>query len=310
MKDDTTGAAGDRREGQPSRQPAPLVVAVTGMSGAGRSTAVAALEDLGYAAINNFPLNLFEALIEPVAGTPAPIAVGIETRSRGFSARAVIDTVDALRSRWRAGTILVFLDCDDEKLLARFNQTRRRHPLAPAEDAATGIVRERDLLMEVRESADVVIDTTEMTPHELKAELETRFALDRSAGLSVTIQSFSYKRGVPVSADMVLDCRFLRNPYWDEDLRHLDGRTDAIQGFVRADPLYGAFFGKLCDMLQLLLPAYRAEGKAYLTVALGCTGGMHRSVTVAECLAAHLRDQNWPVSVRHRELDQKSARGR
>lgn len=293
-----------------SRRPAPLVLVVTGMSGAGRSTAIAALEDLGYEAMNNFPLSLFESLIEPVAGTAAPIAIGIETRTRGFSSRALTETVGALRNRWRAGTVLVFLDCDDEVLLSRFSQTRRRHPLAPAEDPATGIQRERDVLAEVREHADAVIDTTSMTPHELKAELEARFALDRSAGLSVTIQSFSYKRGVPPSADLVFDCRFLRNPYWDAALRDLDGRDERIQGFVGEDPLYDAFFGKLCDMISMLLPAYRAEGKAYLTVALGCTGGRHRSVTVAERLAAYLQEADWPVSVRHRELDGRGGRTR
>ena len=293
-----------------SRRPAPLVLVVTGMSGAGRSTAIAALEDLGYEAMNNFPLSFFESLIEPVAGTAAPIAIGIETRTRGFSSRALTETVGALRNRWRAGTVLVFLDCDDEVLLSRFSQTRRRHPLAPAEDPATGIQRERDVLAEVREHADAVIDTTSMTPHELKAELEARFALDRSAGLSVTIQSFSYKRGVPPSADLVFDCRFLRNPYWDAALRDLDGRDERIQGFVGEDPLYDAFFGKLCDMISMLLPAYRAEGKAYLTVALGCTGGRHRSVTVAERLAAHLQEADWPVSVRHRELDGRGGRVR
>lgn len=293
-----------------SRRPAPLVLVVTGMSGAGRSTAIAALEDLGYEAMNNFPLSFFESLIEPVAGTPAPIAIGIETRTRGFSSRALTETVDALRNRWRAGTVLVYLDCDDEVLIQRFSQTRRRHPLAPAEDPATGIQRERDVLTEVREHADAVIDTTTMTPHELKAELEARFALDRSAGLSVTVQSFSYKRGVPPSADIVMDCRFLQNPYWNPDLRDLDGRDDRIQGFVGEDPRFDAFFGKLCDMISLLLPAYRAEGKAYLTVALGCTGGRHRSVTVAEKLARYLEGADWPVSIRHRELDGRGTRGR
>ncbi|MEL7154888.1 MAG: RNase adapter RapZ [Pseudomonadota bacterium] len=287
----------------PQRSPAPLVLVVTGMSGAGRSTAIAALEDLGYEAMNNFPLSLFEALIEPVADTPAPIAIGIESRTRGFSSRALNDTVSSLRNRWRAGTILVFLDCDDDVLLSRFSQTRRRHPLAPAEDPATGIQRERDVLAEVRENADAVIDTTNMTPHELKAELQTRFSLDSSAGLSVTIQSFSYKRGVPPSADMVFDCRFLRNPYWEPEIRDLDGRDQPIQAFVRDDPLFDAFFGKLCDMVLTLLPAYRAEGKAYLTVALGCTGGRHRSVTVAEGLSEFLASEGWPVSTRHRELN-------
>ena len=195
-----------------TRRPAPLVLVVTGMSGAGRTTAINALEDLGYEALNNFPLSLFQALIEPVVGTPAPIAIGVETRTRGFSSRALSETVDSLRRDWRAGAALVFLDCDDDVLLSRFSQTRRRHPLAPAEDPATGIARERDMLTEIRERADAVIDTTRMTPHELKAELETRFALGQSAGLSVTVQSFSYKRGTPHEADMVLDCRFLNNP--------------------------------------------------------------------------------------------------
>ena len=289
------------------RRPAPLVLIVTGMSGAGRTTAINALEDLGYEALDNFPLSLFEALIAPVVGTPAPIAVGVETRTRGFSARAVIDTVDTLRRDWRAGAGLLFLDCSDDVLLSRFNQTRRRHPLAPAEDPSTGIARERDVLRDVREHADAVIDTTEMTPHELKAELEARFALDRSAGMTVTLQSFSYKRGTPHGADMVIDTRFLGNPYWEAELRALDGRDDRIQVFVRSDPLYAAFFEKLCEMVTMLLPAYRAEGKAYFTIAFGCTGGRHRSVSVAEDLGRRLAGEGWPVSVRHRELERRGA---
>jgi len=303
------GTPRENTNGTHQRRPAPLVLVVTGMSGAGRTTAIKALEDMGYEALNNFPLSLFEALIEPVAGTSAPIAIGVESRTRGFSARALTDMVDRLRSEWRAGAVLVFLDCDDNELASRFSQTRRRHPLAPAEDATTGIARERDVLAGVRDRADAVIDTTTMTPHELKAELEARFALDRSAGLSVTVQSFSYKRGVPHGADMVLDCRFLRNPYWDEDLRELDGRDPRIQDFVQGDPLFRTFYDKLVDMVTLLLPAYRAEGKAYFTVALGCTGGRHRSVTVTELLAADLAAADWPISLRHRELERRGKAG-
>lgn len=289
----------------PVRHPAPLVLVVIGMSGAGRTTAIHALEDLGYEALDNFPLSLFEALIELVVGTPAPIAIGIETRTRGFSVRALTETVDKIRRQWRAGIVLLFLECEDEVLISRFSETRRRHPLAPAEDPATGIARERDVLEAVRVLADAVIDTTGMTPHELKAELEARFALDRSAGLSVSVKSFSYKRGAPAGADMVMDCRFLNNPYWRPDLRALDGTDPRIQGFVRDDPLYRDFYGKLLDMVTLLLPAYRAEGKAHFTIALGCTGGRHRSVTIAEHLAADLRARDWPVSLRHPELERK-----
>lgn len=292
----------------PSRTPAPLVLVVTGMSGAGRTTAISALEDLGYEALNNFPLSLFEALIEPVTGTSAPIAIGVESRTRGFSVRALTETVDRLRQRWRAGAALIFLDCDEDVLLSRFSQTRRRHPLAPAEDVATGIARERDVLAAVRDQADAVLDTSNMTPHALKAELAARFALDRSTGLSVTVQSFSYKRGTPHGADMVLDCRFLRNPYWEESIRTLDGRDPRIQTYVAGDPLYGPFFEKLTDMVTTLLPAYRDEGKAHFTIALGCTGGRHRSVTLTERLGHHLADQGWTVSIRHSELE-RGARG-
>lgn len=289
----------------PARSPAPLVLVVTGMSGAGRTTAISALEDLGYEAMNNFPVSLFDALIQPVIGTSAPIAVGVETRTRGFSTRALTETVDRLRDRWRAGAILIFLDCLDEVLISRFSQTRRRHPLAPAEDPATGVARERDILAPVRERADAVIDTTTMTPHELKSEIQSRFALIQSTGLAVNIQSFSYKRGTPHGADMVLDCRFLRNPYWDEDLRALDGRDPRIQDFVQDDPLYETFFDMLLNMVTTLLPAYRDEGKAHFTIGLGCTGGRHRSVTVAEGLSAALQARGWPVSIRHPEVDNK-----
>ena len=291
--------------GDHSARQAPLVLVVIGMSGAGRTTAIGALEDLGYEALDNFPLSLFEALIEPVIGTPAPIAIGIETRTRGFTVRALTETVDKIRRQWSAGIVVLYLDCSDEVLVARFSETRRRHPLAPAEDPATGITRERDVLEAVREIADAVIDTTSMTPHDLKAELDARFALDRSAGLSVSVKSFSYKRGAPAGADMVMDCRFLNNPYWHAELRVLDGTDPKIQGFVRDDPLYWEFYDRLVDMVTLLLPAYRAEGKTHFTIALGCTGGRHRSVSVAEHLAADLKARGWSVSLRHPELERR-----
>lgn len=284
------------------QDPAPPVLLVTGMSGAGRTTAIHALEDLGYEPLDNFPLSLLGALIEPARNADRPVAVGIETRTRGFSTRALMQTLDMLRNQLGVPALVIFLDCAEDALLSRFSETRRRHPLAPDEDPATGIARERDILAEVRARADVVIDTTDLTPHMLRAEVAHSFSPGTARGLSVTVQSFSYKRGAPHDADIVLDCRFLRNPYWQSGLRALDGRAPEIQDFVANDPLYPAFFEKLAELITMLLPAYQAEGKAYLSIALGCTGGRHRSVAVGEALAARLGDDGWVVALRHREL--------
>jgi UPF0042 nucleotide-binding protein len=229
-------SAGTTAEQAAGPRSAPLVVIVTGMSGAGRTTAINALEDLGFEALNNFPLSLVDRLVQPVDDAPRPIAIGVETRTRGFSTRALTGVVDRLRRRQGTGALLIFLDCTDEALLTRFNQTRRRHPLSPEEDVATGIALERDVLAEVRARADMVIDTSELSPQLLKAEIESRFSGQISADLAVSVQSFSYKRGAPQEADMVLDCRFLKNPYWETELRRLDGRHARIQGFVREDP--------------------------------------------------------------------------
>jgi len=300
---------GSGKSTRETTKPAPVVVIVTGMSGAGRTTAINTLEDMGFEALNNFPLALVDRLVEPADASPRPIAIGVETRTRGFSERALTALVDRLRGRWGARALLVFLDCSDSELQSRFSQTRRRHPLAPAEDALTGIARERDLMAEVRARADMVIDTTGFSPNALRTEFEILFSQQIDAGLSVSVQSFSYKRGAPHDADMVLDCRFLRNPYWDAEIRDLDGRHSRIQGFVGEDPLFGPFFEKLCEMLLMLLPAYKAEGKAYFCVALGCTGGRHRSVAVSERLAGRLREAGWPVALHHRELERTRAGG-
>ncbi|MEM9146991.1 MAG: RNase adapter RapZ [Pseudomonadota bacterium] len=286
----------------------PFVLIVTGLSGAGRSTAINVLEDLGYEPLNNFPLSLLDTVVAPAAGVerPRPMAFGIETRTRGFSTRALTASLDMLRDRLGIAAMLVFLDCADEVLISRFSETRRRHPLAPEEDPATGVARERAILEEVRARADAVIDTTSLTPHQLKQELAARFAPGRATGLSVSVQSFSYKRGAPHEADMVLDCRFLRNPYWDEALRALDGSDPRIQSFVQDDPLYAPFFEKLSELTLMLLPAYKAEGKAYFCVALGCTGGRHRSVTLANKLAERIEAHGWPVALRHRDLERRT----
>jgi UPF0042 nucleotide-binding protein len=282
-----------------SSKPDKPILLITGPAGAGRSTAIHILEDMGYEAIDNLPMHLLPRLLsgEPVE---RPLAIGIDTRTRGFDPTAILEILD---STTQTPPTLVFLDCNEETLLRRFTETRRRHPAAPDEAPIVGIGYEIDLLQGLRERADILIDTTDFSPHDLKAEMGRIFDYDQSHSLAISVQSFSYKRGTPRGVDMIIDCRFLQNPHWQEDLRALNGKDKAVADFVKADPLYDAFFEQLCGMCRLLLPAYRKEGKAYFSIGLGCSGGKHRSVCVTESLAKLLAEDGWQVSIRHRELD-------
>lgn len=285
----------------PASDPLQLLI-VTGPSGAGRSTAISALEDLDFEAIDNLPLALLPRLITGQDDI-SNIAVGIDTRTRGFSGTALEQMLGELSASQPIDLKLIFLDCSTETLLRRYSETRRRHPMAPNDSPITGIELERKHFAGLAERADLVIDTSAMTPHELRAELERWFSTARSPGLSVSVQSFSYKRGIPHGLDMVMDCRFLKNPHWDEALRPLTGTDGQVAEYVQQDSKYLHFFEKLVDMCRFLLPAYRAEGKSYFTIGLGCTGGRHRSVCVARALADELASDGWQVSVRHRELE-------
>jgi UPF0042 nucleotide-binding protein len=281
------------------------IVLVTGPSGAGRSTAINALEDLGWEVIENIPLSLLPRLIEGPA-LSRPLALGIDVRNRDFGTDALIEAIDRLAARPDIAEQVLYLDCSEEELVRRYSETRRRHPLAPAESPQTGILRERELLVPIRARADVLIDSTGMTPHDLRAEVESWFAPSAGRMLGITLESFSYKRGLPRGLDMVFDCRFLRNPHWDPALRSRDGRDDAVQRFVDADPRFEPFFIKVHDLTTWLLPAFLAEGKSHLSVGFGCTGGQHRSVAMTEKLAKALADHGWQVSKRHRELERRA----
>jgi UPF0042 nucleotide-binding protein len=201
---------------------------------------------------------------------------------------------------------VLYLDCQQDELVRRYGETRRRHPLANAQAPAAGVEREFDLLVPIRARADVLIDTTNLSPHDLKAEIAHWFGSGDTTRLAVSIHSFSYKRGVPRGLDMMFDCRFLRNPHWDESLRALDGRNPAVADFVAADPRFDAFFGQVRDLLLLLLPAQVDEGKSHLAVGFGCTGGQHRSVFVTEHMIKALAAAGWQVSKRHRELERRA----
>ncbi|MFP4043893.1 MAG: RNase adapter RapZ [Rhodosalinus sp.] len=278
------------------------IVLVTGPSGAGRSTAIAALEDAGFEAIDNIPIGLVPRLI---AGPPLdrPLALGLDARNRDFAPDALLDLMDTLAGRQGISAELIYLDCRPDVLLRRFSETRRRHPLAPAEAPEAGIEREADLMGPVRARAEILIDTSDLTPHDLRAEVVRLAAPQSGLGLAVTVQSFSYKRGLPRGLDMIFDGRFLDNPYWHPDLRALDGRDAEVQAHVAADPRFAPFFDRVLDLTRLLLPACRQEGKTHFGLGFGCTGGRHRSVTLAERMAAALAADGWQVSVRHRELE-------
>ncbi|MTH33862.1 RNase adapter RapZ [Paracoccus limosus] len=280
------------------------LVLITGPSGAGRSTAINVLEDLGYESIDNLPLSLVPRLLDGPA-RPVPLALGLDVRNRDFSVTNLIELIDRLTRQPEYALEVLFLDCATEQLLRRFNETRRRHPLRTEGAPLDAILAEHDMLAPIRARADVLVDTSELSPHDLKAELARWFDNEQGRRLRVSVQSFSYKRGVPRGVDLMFDCRFLANPHWDPALRPMDGRDGAVQDYVAADPRFAEFFQKVRDLILFTLPAHLEEGKAHLVIGFGCTGGQHRSVTMAEKMADALAKAGWQVSIRHRELERR-----
>ena len=284
------------------------VVLVTGLSGAGRSSILRVLEDLGYEAVDNPPLTLTEEL---VSRGERRVAIGLDARSRGFDAAAVLSTLERLRLNQALRPELVFAYADEDALLRRFTETRRRHPLAPGSRVVDGIAAEMLLTAPLRDAADLMIDTSDTPLPALRRLVESHFASDY-LGVTVSLMSFGYPHGLPREADLVFDARFLRNPHYDPHLRPRTGMDADVAAYVEADPDFGAFYGQIHAMLRLLLPRFAQEGKKYVTIAIGCTGGRHRSVRIVEKLAADMRDlcggsggldsRAWQVTVAHREL--------
>ncbi len=279
------------------------VVLVTGLSGAGKASILRALEDLGFETVDNPPLTILEEL---VGDGHAPIAIGVDARSRGFDAAEVLEALRRLRRHAGLSVTLLFATAEEAVLLRRFSETRRRHPLAPGGSlgnrVSDGIAREARMLAPLREEAEMLLDTSDLPLPELRRMIEHRFAPRDAAGLGIGVMSFGYPKGLPREADLVFDLRFLRNPHYDPALRPMTGRDAPVAAFVEADPDFAPFWARMTGLLDLLLPRYVAEGKKYLTVAMGCTGGRHRSVLVAERLAAHLSAAGWRVDVIHREI--------
>jgi UPF0042 nucleotide-binding protein len=277
-------------------------VLVTGMSGAGLSTGLKMLEDLGYEALDNLPLFLFDLLLRERESRHRPLAVSIDSRTRDFNADALVGRLTALRATSGIAVQLVYIDASNEVLLQRFTETRRRHPLAHDRPVIDGIQNERAILEPLKLAADVVIDTSDQSIHDLRRQIAGHFGLDRTPDLGVFVTSFSYRQGLPRDADLVFDVRFLKNPHWDPVLRAFTGQDPRVAAFIESDPECGPFMERLQGFLAPLLPRYRMEGKSYLTIAIGCTGGKHRSVHIAERLASWLREQGISVGLGHRGL--------
>jgi len=289
------------------------VLVVTGMSGAGKSSSLKALEDMGYEAVDNLPLALLENMVAPgqrpldIGDFNILLAIGIDIRTRDFSADAFLARLDELSALDGVDLKLLFLDCDDDELRRRYTETRRRHPLALDRPVSDGIAHERRIVSDVRERAHVVLDTTGLELSELKRVLRGHFAVETAPGLAVFVTSFAFPRGLPREADLVFDVRFLANPHYDAELRDLTGLDAPVADYIAADEGFAGFFDGLTGLLRPLLPRYAAEGKSYLTIAVGCTGGRHRSVFVARKLAEWLKNQDQRVHLGHRDLNRTRA---
>lgn len=295
-----------QRSDEVTANPRVRLLLITGLSGAGRTLALKALEDVGYDAIDNLPLALIKRLLDPLTrpgGGDHAIAIAVDFRQRDFSAEAFDQATAPLAMRSDIESKLIFLDCDNEGLARRFTETRRRHPLAEDRPVMDGIMRERQLLAPMKERADLLVDTSNLTVGELRALMASHFRLSDDPGLAVSVLSFSYRQGLPREADLVFDVRFLVNPHYVEELRPLTGRDPGVGAYIAADPACEPFLTSLSNMLETLLPLYQREGKSYLTVAIGCTGGRHRSVYTAEELTRRLAAAGHEVQVRHRDAD-------
>lgn len=280
------------------------ILLVTGLSGAGKTTVLKTLEDIGWEVVDNLPLSLLNPLL--AAPLPAgaerkrPIAIGLDSRTRGFDAEGIVRQIKRLEKEHQSVETL-YLDCQTPELLRRYSETRRRHPLAPDRRATDGIVEEREMTAPLKRWAEHVVDTTDTDSNLLRQQIRDRFGSDHDAP-TLGIISFGFARGVPRNADLVFDMRFLRNPHWEKELRDLTGLDRAVSDHIAADEVYEEALGKIEDLLLTLLPRYRAEGKSYVSIAFGCTGGRHRSVHVAERIAARLRGEGFSPTVDHRDL--------
>jgi UPF0042 nucleotide-binding protein len=298
-------------ESESAEPPSPdrrQLLLVTGLAGAGKSTALDVLEDLGWETIDNFPVRMLKRLVSMPDETRGPLAIGFDSRTRGFVPADIITLVKELSQRPDIALSFLFLDCAGGELERRFNETRRRHPMADGRPVQEGIAAERELLEPLRRWAEVMIDTTAMSSNDLQGRIRELFApASDTATMTLTLSSFGFARGMPPLADLVFDMRFLDNPHWVPGLREQTGQDAAVGDHIRRDPAFADAFARIRDLLLVLLPRYAAQGKPYVHVAFGCTGGKHRSVFTTEQMAESLRAAGFSPTVRHRNLGSRTA---
>ena len=282
------------------------ILLVTGMLGAGKSTALRELEDLGWESIDNFPIRLLDRLVGQDAGSHS-LAIGFDCRTRGFVPDEIIEQVKSWEGDDEIAVTTLFLDCNGSELERRFNETRRRHYLAEDLPVASGIAAERELLSPLRRWADVLIDTSDFSVNDLKQTIRDQFGQTAPREMTVTISSFGFSRGAPPNADMMFDMRYLDNPHWEPGLRELTGLDAPVGEFIEKSAVFASTFDKMASLLRELLPRYADQGKTYVNIAIGCTGGRHRSVYTAEKLANALREAGFSPTVLHRNLASRAA---
>ncbi len=282
------------------------ILLVTGLSGAGKSTALQVLEDLGWETIDNFPIRLLGGLVGK-GGAQAPLAIGFDSRTRGFVPKEIIELCRQLDARDHVELTTAFIDCASGELERRYNETRRRHPMAHGRPVIDGIKAERELLEPLRNWADIVIDTTAYATNQLQQVMRERFADRAGQEMIVTVSSFGFARGMPPLVDLLFDMRFLDNPHWVRELRAQTGLDRAVADHIAADPAFAPAFGRIVDLIRELLPHYAAQRRSYLNIAFGCTGGRHRSVYSAERAAQVLREAGFSPTVIHRDLGSRPA---
>lgn len=283
---------------------------VTGLLGAGKTTALRQLEDLGWEMVDNFPLRFLKRQVQDLLEedrAPGPIAIGFDARTREFVPRKFLEYLAELEARDDVSVTLLFLDCAGRELGRRYNETRRPHPLAHGRPVHEALAAERELFVKLRARADFVVDTTKFTPHDLQQVVREHFSPPAERRMALTVTSFGFARGIPPVADLVFDMRFLDNPHWDEKLRPLTGEDEAVARHVESDPAFAEAYGRIEDLILTLLPRYEAQGRGYLTIAFGCTGGRHRSVFTARKATEALRAHGFNPTLIHRTLKSRSA---